>query len=136
MQICGIELQHHNALSDSYGCAELLRHLLNSGVTLDDYIRTFILPLRTNPTTTTVQDLGHENDSLRNCRRTGYKITARTGFMTYPVNCSRIIRCQPELFPVGLYFYCILPSGSNCGRDPQAGYMYRAGTSLVTSSMR
>ena len=37
----GIELQHHNALSDSYGCAELLRHLLNSGVTLDDYIRTF-----------------------------------------------------------------------------------------------
>lgn len=39
----GIELQHHNAKSDSKCCAELLRIFLNSGVNLDIYMKSFDL---------------------------------------------------------------------------------------------
>lgn len=63
----GIELKHHHALSDSYGCAELLRHFLNSGVTLDEYIKTFDFAVenKTNHSYR-AKTLSNQNQSLKN----------------------------------------------------------------------
>lgn len=48
----GIELQHHNAQSDSYCCAEILRVLLEQGINLDNHTRSFDLAMENEETKT------------------------------------------------------------------------------------
>lgn len=64
----GIDLEHHNAESDSIGCAKLLCLLLNSEIQFSDFTKTYDLAFPTKPTTHHTKCLTQEHQALNSLK--------------------------------------------------------------------